>query len=142
MAMNYNGYWGNRFNNQYMQQFQPPQPTQTPQVQQTFKLIPISNKSETNAVIADLNGTPLYFHNLSNNEIYIKQVDTQTGIALFKEFKEVEPVKDTEQKENKAEVWNKENFDTLNDKLDSLQKTFDDYIKAEKQEVKGNKNAK
>jgi len=112
-----------------------PQPQQmTPQVNsiQTYKIIPISNKNDTNAAIADFNGTPIYFHNQSNNEIYIKQFDVKTGVTTLQEFKRVESPLSDDKDTNNVNIY-KNDFQSLNDKIDSLQKTFDDYIKLQEE---------
>lgn len=139
MAMNYNGYGVNGYNNQYMQQYQPPQPVHTPQVQQSFKIIPISNKNETNAIIADLNGTPLYFHNLSNNEIYIKQFDIKTGLTSLQEFQKIHP-ENVDSKENEKVTF-ETSFNAINERLDGFNNKLDKLLnsKVENVENKGSK---
>ena len=82
---------------------QQPQPQQPPQNQQqtittqppimqpqaSGKIIPVSNKDEATAAQVDLvYGTPSFFHNKSQNEIYLKQFDVPTGTAIFKTFVE------------------------------------------------------
>jgi flagellar biosynthesis GTPase FlhF len=79
---------------------QPQQPTQNQQQtittqppimqpQASGKIIPVSNKDEATAAQVDLvYGTPSFFHNKSQNEIYLKQFDVPTGTAIFKTFVE------------------------------------------------------
>ena len=109
----YNPYLQN-FQAQMQQQHQVQQPQQ-----QGYKVIPISNKNETNSVITDFNGTPIYFHNLSSNEIYIKQFDIKTGLATLQEFKRVEQLPDDKQVNVNPYA---DDFKSINKKLDSIEK--------------------
>lgn len=130
------------FNNAYNSPYygvQYPQNLQN-QPTQCYKIIPISDKKDTNTAIADFNGTPIYFHNQSNNEIYIKQFDIKTGVTTLQEFKRVENGIEAQQNQNFYE----RDFKSLNNKIDILQKSFDDYIKSQEvtEEIetkKGNK---
>lgn len=119
------------FNNAYNSPYYGVQvPQQLPQPTQCYKIIPISNKNDTNTAIADFNGTPIYFHNQSNNEIYIKQFDIKTGVTTLQEFKRVEQgVNEHQSNVNPFE----HDFKSINDKIDGLQRTFDDYIKSQSQ---------
>ena len=107
MSMNFNsGYGYNPYYNSQPQQINPTQ---------SYKVIPVSSKNETNSAIADFNGTPLYFHNQSNNEIYIKQFDIKTGVTTLQEFKRVEPsIMDEKDKVNINPYEN--DFKAINDR--------------------------
>ena len=145
---NYNGYgaWLSTqapFNqgNNYLQNAQNYQTQQNNFVKVYF----VTNKQEANSIIPDPNGTPLFFFNKGSNEIYLKQVDTQTGLAIFKEYAEIKPVEKPIKEENLKKDINiyKEDFNALNDKLDTLQETFDSYIRQNSnKEIKGGKNVK
>ena len=109
--------------NPYLQNFQAQMQQQHQQIQQPqqqgYKVIPISNKNETNSVITDFNGTPIYFHNLSSNEIYIKQFDIKTGLATLQEFKRVEQLSEDKQVNINPYA---DDFKSINKKLDSIEK--------------------
>ena len=85
-----------------------PVPPQQPQIQ--FKTIPVTNKNEADAFIPDVSGSPLFFFNRGTNEIYMKQLNLQTGLAVFKEFAE-KPA---------AQVAPAITIEVLNQKIDSL----------------------
>lgn len=56
------------------------------------KIIPVSNKEEATGTAVDLvNGTPTFFYNKSNGEIYLKQFDIPTGKGIFKTYIEIPP---------------------------------------------------
>ena len=123
---NYAGF--NGYNNQFMPQYQHSQA----QIQnnQGYRIIPISNKSETNSVIADFNGNPIYFHNQANNEIYIKQFDIKTGLAKLQEYKKVEIDNPIDNKEQ-ANPYQDE-FRLINERLEELKemiKPQEKYVK-------------
>ena len=84
----------------------------TPQPQIQFKMVPATNRNEADATIPDVNGAPSFFFNRGTNEIYLKQMDMQPGISIFKEYVE-KPVTQTP-------VSSSISIDTLNEKLDSI----------------------
>lgn len=56
------------------------------------KIIPVSNREEATGTAVDLvNGTPSFFYNKSNGEIYLKQFDIPTGKGIFKTYIETQP---------------------------------------------------
>lgn len=135
MTMNFNGGYGMP---PYYPQQQPPMQQQA-QTTQAYRIIPVSSKNDTNAAIADFNGTPIYFHNQSNNEIYIKQFDLKTGVTTLQEYKRVEPP--VSDKKDVVKVNTYENdFKAINDRLDGLYKLLETNNVEEVEEVKkGNK---
>lgn len=82
-----------------VQAFQP-QPTIYPPAPQTLQSQPqnsqqsglsaasrlVTNKEEANAVSADFSGAVMVFPDLTNNRVYIKRWDYQSGSAVFMEF--------------------------------------------------------
>lgn len=59
------------------------------------RILPVANREEATVAPIDLiNGTPSYFINKSNGEIYYKQFDVPTGSYIFKTYVQV---KETEQ---------------------------------------------
>lgn len=84
-----------------------PQPLQQPQPQQQTittqppimqpqasvnRILPVANREEATVAPIDLiNGTPSYFINKSNGEIYYKQFDVPSGSYIFKTYAEVQP---------------------------------------------------
>jgi hypothetical protein len=70
-----------------------------PQINSISKIIPVLTKEEATGSPVDLvNGTPSFFYNKSNGEIYFKQFDVPNGLAIFKTYLEVkEPEKKEEQ---------------------------------------------
>ena len=103
---------------------------------QNYRIIPITNKNEINSFVADFNGTPLYFHNQSNNEIYVKQFDIKTGITTLQEFKRTDIPVD-EVKEPDKNIYEKD-FKNLNNRLDELYK----LLKSENEEKVNKKGSK
>lgn len=106
-----------------------PVPPQQPQIQ--FKIIPVTNKNEADAFIPDVSGSPLFFFNRGTNEIYMKQLDLQTGLAVFKEFTEksvATPVKPVI------------TIEMLNDKIDALKDIVDQLVPPKKEKAVKNAN--
>ena len=70
--------------------------TQPPILQpQGSKMIQVSNKEEATGASVDLiYGTPSFFYNKSNGEIYLKQFDVANGNAIFKVYGEIQPVEE------------------------------------------------
>lgn len=130
--------------NQLEQQY--PQYAQTPipqTKQQTLTIIPVTNKEEATAFMVDTFGTPTFFYNAGANEIYLKRTNLETGGADFLIFSKV--AKPTTGVEDKKDINTyKEDFKTLNDKIDGLYSLLqptpiEDYSKPN---TKGVKNAK
>ena len=115
---------------QTQQQVQQPQQaqqtitTQPPIMQpQAFigsKIMPVTNKEEATVAPVDLvQGTPSFFFNKSNGEIYLKQFDVPTGTAIFKVYSEtVQPQEET-QEEVKQVDYTRE-FQYISEGIDNL----------------------
>lgn len=127
--------------------------TQPPimQPQTVSKIIPVSNKDEATASQVDLiYGTPTFFHNKSQNEIYLKQFDVPTGTAIFKTYVEKPFEEIVEEKTNNYEKelhYISEGVDSLHRLLLQLQNETAIKADIEEQEIeeerkpKGKKNA-
>jgi len=134
---------------QFNRQFNPVPGTQmfNPSLQQNvLKMYAVTNKEEATATPVDFNGIPTFFYNQSTNEIYKKQFDINSGLAVLQEFKKNEPLQEPESKENEVPNINpyEDDFKALNDKIDGLRKTFETYINSQQvtHDIKGVKNAK
>lgn len=130
-------------------------PIMQPQANVGSKIIPVANKEEATGTAVDLiNGTPSFFYNKSNGEIYLKQFDIPTGKGIFKTYIEAqiseEPTKevyDTSVIEQKIDYL-KEGIAGLYRKLEQMNQPV--YIKQanveelemeEPKPQKGKKNA-
>ena len=119
------------------------------------KITPVSNKEEATGASVDLiYGTPSFFYNKSNGEIYLKQFDVQNGSAIFKVYGEIQPIEEPKQEDLvKVDIKDYEpEFQRLNEGIDSLhrmlselkEKQYSEYIESDDSEykkVKGKKNA-
>ena len=109
--------FGPQYNNMYRMPYSMPnyytQPV-TPQPQVQYKMTQVTSRNEADATIPDVSGAPTFFFNRGTNEVYLKQMDLQTGMAMFKEYIE-KPVE-------QAAVETKPVVDitTLNEKLDAI----------------------
>lgn len=104
--------------NQLEQQY--PQFAQAQQPQQNFfKTLPVTNMEEANATQVAIDGTPTFFYNASKNEIYLKRISMQTGLAEFQKFAIVQQPTTKEKGCSCSNGYN-EQFKTINDKLDAL----------------------
>ena len=114
--------------------------------QNVLRMFAVTNKEEANATPVDFNGVPTFFYNQSTNEIYKKQFDINSGLAVLQEFKKNEPIPEPGLKENTLQNINpyEKDFKALNTKIDDLQKTFESYIDSQQinHDVKAVKNAK
>ena len=107
----------------------------------------VSNIAEVNSTPADATGKPLFFYNKSQNEIYIKQYDSD-GSAPIRTFRLVE----ANEADSKSSVGvDTDKLDTLNNKIDKMQnylqklaeKTQEKVEEIEEENTKKvNKNAK
>ena len=88
----------------------------------------VTSRNEAEAITPDISGAPTFFFNRGNNEIYLKQMDLQTGLSIFKEFIE-KPMPE-------AEVKPAISIDTLNTKLDEIIKSLTEQTTAKKKVVK------
>lgn len=121
------------------------------------KILPVTNKEEATVAPVDLvQGTPSFFYNKSNGEIYLKQFDVPTGTAIFKVYGEVvQPIEETPKETPiKQTNYDKEldyicsGIDSLHRMVDELQSRFnvkeqDDVIDIEPEPIEKNfKNKK
>ena len=90
------------------------------QYEQGFRVLPVTNKEEANATQVDIQGTPTFFFNSAKNEIYMKRVNLQTGMADFFIFQRLESPTN-EVNVSDSINYQKETFEAIMDKLDSLQ---------------------
>lgn len=96
--------------------------TPTPQIRY------VTSRNEAEAITPDINGAPTFFFNRGTNEIYMKQMDMQTALPIFKEFIE-KPLPE-------GEVKPVISIDTLNSKLDEIIKSLTEQTTAKKKVVK------
>lgn len=92
----YNPYGNNGYLNPFMQpqniypQLQAlPQPIQQPiqnQQQSGFNVMPVANADEAKAVQTPFDGSILILPNINNGKIYTKQLNMNTGSAIFNEY--------------------------------------------------------
>lgn len=108
-------YGGNSFNQQ--QRFQQPQ-------QQTFSIIPVTSEQEATAFRVDMFGTPTFFFNSATNEVYLKRINTQTGMADFIKFAKLEQAT--------SEENNKIGINTYLDKLNAIESKLDSLLPTNK----------
>lgn len=111
--------------------------SQYPQFSQqpVMKVIPVTNIEEANATQVDIQGTPTFFYNQSKNEVYMKRVNLNTGLADFIKFEAtVQPL--NESKTKKDVITYEKDLKLLNDKIDGL------YSLLKPKEEKGTKNGK
>ena len=105
------------------QQISTQPPIMQPQSMIGGKILPVTNKEEATVAPVDLlNGTPSYFYNKSNGEIYLKQFDVPTGTAIFKTYTVSEPTSEPVEKSLEPKDINtyKEDFRYLKDGIDGL----------------------
>ena len=99
----------------------------------SLKILPVSNIMEANSTPVE-SFDPMFFYNRAENVIYMKQLN-QTGAAPIQTFKLQLPEQSISNGNKPADVNPYEkDFKGLNDRIDVLQKTFDDYIKSQNEE--------
>lgn len=72
----------NALQQNYANQLQQQQATQ----QNPIRVILVSNEDEAKATPAESNGNPIFFYNKSQNKVYLKQINPQTGAAPLQIF--------------------------------------------------------
>ena len=117
------------------------QPQYRPQ-QVFYKAMPVASEAEMNTYTVDFNGMPTYFHNQATNEIYVRQFDIRTGLTTTQKFIKFEgdskPINESKSEDNISLF--KEDFEALNDRLNSLERMIENLQR--KDDIKGVKNAK
>jgi len=77
------------YNNYPFYPYTSPQPVQT-----GFRVFPVASIDEAKSCQVDFQGNPLYFHNKTEEEVYCKKFNAETGIVDFKKYvKTDEPLK-------------------------------------------------
>lgn len=125
--------------------------TQPPILQpQGNKMIQVSNKEEATGASVDLiYGTPSFFYNKSNGEIYLKQFDVANGNAIFKVYGEIQQVDEPNLTKTKDY---EEEFEYLKEGIAGIYRKLEQlpiYVKEEEENIeidqpkaqKGKKNA-
>lgn len=149
--MAYNPYGYQPYNAPYspMQAYQPPVYPQTqqmvpaasqPQQQGNQGLSnasrPVTNREEAMGVPADFSGALMVFPDLSNNRVYLKRWNMQTGSADFGEFAPVIPANNEPQKT--ASFVSLEDFQNLQETVETLQEEINRLKKPAGKAVKKN----
>lgn len=109
----------------YMEQ-QYPQFAQQPisqQGNQELITIPVTNIDEANAFRVNPNGTPTFFYNAAENEIYLKKTNRETGRADFQVFRIIQPIEEQSKQTTETINFEKE-LRILNEKMDGLYSLF------------------
>ena len=125
--------------NQQQQQQQPTQSqqqitTQPPIMQpqaMVSKITQVLNKEEATGSPVDLiNGSPSFFYNKSNGEIYLKQFDVPSGTAIFKTYVQVQEKEQSKQDNisptSKQNVSYEKELHYISDGVDSLHRMIDE----------------
>lgn len=116
-----------------------PQPQQVQMQQPHFRVLPVTNMDEANATQVAIDGTPTFFYNASKNEIYLKRISMNSGLAEFQKFVLTQSPTSNE-KQCKCTNASEQQFKAINDKLDGLYLLLGN--KEEVQPKKEVKNAK
>lgn len=107
---------------------QPMQQLMQQQNNQELITIPVTNVDEANAFRVNPNGTPTFFYNAGDDEIYLKKTNRETGKAdfqIFKIQKQVQQQQPTVQPQENITISNFEKeLKILNDKVDGLYSLF------------------
>lgn len=124
---------------QAQQQITTQPPIMQPQTIIGSKIMPVTNKEEATVAPVDLvQGTPSFFFNKSNGEIYLKQFDVPTGTAIFKVYSEtVQPVE--EKIAETPQINYEKELNYICSGIDSLHRMVDDlqnrFVTKENEEV-------
>ena len=121
MGYNYNQYNPMMTAQQRINNYEPQYPQYTQQPQQSkmqFNVIPVSNIDEANAYIVDISGTPMFFYNAKENQVYMKRTNMETGEAIFATFSKMEAVK--KDVKGISQTTYENDIKTLNEKIDGL----------------------
>lgn len=111
-----------------MQPVQPTvQPQQSPQGLSSASR-PVTNREEAIGVPADFSGAPMVFPDLSNNRVYLKRWNMQTGSADFWDFAPVIPTS-TEQQKTDISFASLQDFQDLKNTVTNLQKEIEQMKK-------------
>lgn len=97
---------------------------------------PVTNREEAVSTPADFSGALMVFPDLSNNRIYLKRWNMQTGSADFGEFAPVIPASNEPQKT--AAFASLEDFQSLQETVTNLQEEINRLKKPAGKVVKKN----
>lgn len=118
-----------------MQQTMPAQ--QQPQQQGGFNIMPVANADEAKAVQTPFDGSILILPNINNGKIYTKQLNINTGSAIFNEYSINTPVQASASEPNVTQA----KYVTEQD-LEKLKKELTDKINTMKSEQSTNNTPK
>lgn len=135
----YNPYGNNGYLNPFMQPQgiypqpqQLPQPMQQPmqtQQQSGFNIMPVANSDEAKAVQTPFDGSILILPNINNGKIYTKQLNMNTGSAIFNEYSISTPVP-TQQTQSTTTVATPAPVYATQKELDDLRQELFDKLNA------------
>lgn len=115
------------------------QPQQVPQGLSNASR-PVSNREEAVSTPADFSGALMVFPDLSNNRVYLKRWNMQTGSADFGEFAPVIPAANEPQQKEVIAFANLDDFQRLQETVTNLQKEIERLKKPGSSGRTGRKN--
>lgn len=95
---------------------------------QGFTTLPVSNIQEANSFRVSMDGTPIYFHNMANGEIYVKRHNRMTNLCDFETYTKVVPTQ-----------IDSITLETLNQKIDTIYTLLNTVEEKKTKEVKNEK---
>lgn len=105
------------------------QPMQQPQQQGGFNVMPVANADEAKAVQTPFDGSILILPNINNGKIYTKQLNMNTGSAIFNEYSISTPVP-TQQTQSTTTVATPAPVYATQKELDDLRQELLDKLNA------------
>lgn len=99
---------------------------------------PVSNREEAVSTPADFSGALMVFPDLSNNRVYLKRWNMQTGSADFGEFAPVIQANNETQQQDPVVFASLEDFQNLQETVTNLQKEIERLKKPVGKAVKKN----
>lgn len=106
------------------------QPMQQPQQQGGFNVMPVANADEAKAVQTPFDGSILILPNINNGKIYTKQLNMNTGSAIFNEYSISTPVAVAQQPTNANTVATPTTVYATQKELDDLRQELLDKLNA------------
>lgn len=112
----YNPYYYPNYLNALQQNYANQLQQQQQNTQNPIRVILVSNEDEAKATPAESNGNPIFFYNKSQNKVYLKQINPQTGAAPLQIFNAQITTEQTTEQENPY----KKDFNTIIEGINGL----------------------
>jgi hypothetical protein len=84
-----------------------------------YRAVPIASEMEMGNITVEYNGMPTYFHNQSNDEIFVKYFDIKTGLTPITKYVRADKAVEEKKEDEGVNVYD-EKINAINERIDGL----------------------